>query len=360
MNNRILYIEDLVAGSGTIKHELESKGFEVTVLLPDLFTAIEEAKHYNLILIDYRLTAEKGMFDAPTFAQPIRTPKAPSHSDIPIVLVSSESIISDFYSDPTSHDLFDLALPKGELLGNVNRYALRFKSLIDAYDKIQKLKFESEELLGLEISGKELVDFRALETLGDYQHQGNVFTYSSFVLKELVRSIGTLIGEDVLAARLGVDQSSKDWSVLKEQMKPIQYAGIYSEAYPRWWGQGLLAQWTSLTGSESSLRRATAEERVALLHASTGLDLRPVAMTKYATSSCYWTICVETRKAIDPSDGIELTRRRAWPWQEPHYVSLEDAIEPKEVGTDGKHKRWKHFSTEGKKRLTEIRKSFEA
>lgn len=359
MNNRVLYIEDLEPDS--IRHDLETQGFEVTAVAPTDFNAtLEEVKHHELLLIDYRLTAGEGKVDAPTFAQAIRTPTGPTHSNIPIVLISSESIISAFWKDPTSHDLFDLVLPKEELLQNLERSARRFKSLIETYARILKLNFASEALLGLTSSSSEFVDFRALEVLEDYQHKGNVFTYSSFVLKELVRSIGTLIGEDVLAARLGVDQSSKGWPELRDRFKPIQYSGIFADAYPRWWAQGLLPQWSLLAETESSLRRSSAEERVALLQKATGLDLRPQGITKYATSHCFWTICVETKKAIDPSDGIELTRRRPWPWQEPHYVSLEAAIEPMVVGADGKPKMWKQFTVEGKRRLTEIRKSFKA
>ena len=104
---KLLYIEDQPADS--IKDDLSRQGFLVDVDNADDFqSAISKigASNFDAYLMDFRLTANKGIVDAPTYASTIRT-FGRNHKNKPIVLISNERNLSEFENDFTSQDLFD-------------------------------------------------------------------------------------------------------------------------------------------------------------------------------------------------------------------------------------------------------------
>ena len=90
MSYKILYIEDLPTGS--IQNDLERCGLEVAVNNADDFdNTLSDIvdNEYDAFVMDFRLTANTGRVDAPTFASTIRT-NGRNHKKCPIILISSE------------------------------------------------------------------------------------------------------------------------------------------------------------------------------------------------------------------------------------------------------------------------------
>lgn len=326
MAYKILYIEDLDPGS--IIHDLTSQGFEVTHYKPESFEAtIQEVNGYDLLLFDFRLTESTAIFDAPTIAQTLRTINSEKHKDIPIVLISSEAKISDYYKDFTSQDLFDLSMTKDTLLKNLGKYSARFNSLIEAYQTIPGEKFDVLKILGLP-EAPDSLNYKIVEKLNRDMFKNDVFAFSSFILKNLIQSIGPLIGEDVLSARLGVSKKSEGWENLKSHFDNFKYQGIFSGSYNRWWSDGLIEWWKNHNEGINSLRRINAEQRMQIISEITKLSLSVQELTKYAKSTNYWTICKETHLPIDPSDGLELIKHDLYDWQEKEYLSVQAGLNP--------------------------------
>lgn len=356
MAYKILYIEDLDPGS--IIHDLEQNDFKVDYHNPSVFEeTINAITGYDLILFDFRLTESKAIFDAPTIAQTLRTLNSKYHMDIPMVLISSEPNICDYYKDLTSQDLFDLSLTKGTLLKNLTKYSKRFNSFISAYKTIKTKKFNVQEILKIDEERFKNLDYRVIEKLNDPIHSIDVFAFSSFIIKNLIQSFGVLFGEDILSARLGVSKKSNDWVDLKELFDDFKYKGVFSDSYNRWWSDGLIDWWKSKNKGENNLRKLNAEQRVAKLKEITGLDLMVQPKTKYAKSSSFWTICKETSLPIDPIDGLELLKKDLLPWQETEYLSIQAGLEPQKYNANGEPFYLNYLKPIELKRLKSIAKS---
>ncbi|WP_417611460.1 hypothetical protein [Owenweeksia hongkongensis] len=327
MAYKILYIEDLEPGS--IIHELTSYGFEVKHHMPKVFEeTIKAVNGYDLLLFDFRLTETTAIFDAPTIAQTLRTINSDNHRDIPIVLISSETKISDYYKDPTSQDLFDLSLTKDNLLRNVGKYAKRFESLIKAYVTIKEEKFDVFKVLNVPDKQIERMDYRIVEKLKRDTFNDNIFAFSGYILNNLIQTIGPLFGEDVLSARLGISKKSNDWEKLKSHFDGFKYKGIFSDSYNRWWSSGLIDWWKKYNDGVNNLRRLNSGQRLARLKEITDLSLIVQEPTKHAKSTSYWTICKESHQPIDPIDGLELNKKELLGWQEKEYLSIKAALNP--------------------------------
>lgn len=354
MDYNIVYVEDLDPGS--IVHDLSRMGFNVTHHSPEDFEeTIKEVAEFDLLLLDFRLTAGKAKFDAPSIAQTIRTINSTTHKDVPIVLISSEGNIKDYYRDFTSQDLFDISLTKSDLLRNLEKYSHRFKGLVSAYKLIGDLKFNVEKILA--VPSQIQLDYRIIINLTNEIRSKDIYAFSSFVLNQIITSVGVLIGEDVLSSRLGVSKNSQDWEKLKELLEHVKYKGVFSSSYNRWWSEGVMNWWKEIDLNKHSLRRLTAEQRVKVISEKTKLNLSPVAKTNYAKSSSFWTICKETSLPIDPIDGLELDIKIQMPWQEKEYLSLQAAVEPKKFDAQSKPYFHKYLKPSELKRLSEFRKN---
>jgi hypothetical protein len=353
MGFKILYVEDLKPD--TYISELEARGFSVTHVDPDKFEDLIRAiDSYQLLLLDFRLTSKTAIFDAPTIAQTLRTKNSKNHLDIPIVLLSNEKKISDYYKDLTSQDLFDFSIAKDHFLGNVDKYSIRFQSLISAYDQVKKNNFNINSTLGISQEQSAQLDYRIKEKLKNDVFGDDIFAFSSFILNNLIKSIGPLIGEDVISARLGISKSSPDWQALISLFSKFKYSGIFSDSYNRWWSEELLRWWQVTSDGKSNLRRLNAEQRFDAIKKITKLDLILQPKLDYAKSSSFWTICQDTKRPIDPADGLELNRRELLAWQEAEYISVKAALSPDTYDAQSQPLFLKYIKPQDKKRLSEL------
>jgi hypothetical protein len=351
MAYKVLYIED--ENPSSIVANLEaSKDFKVTTWNPDSIEGIsDQMKDIDLLILDFRLTYSKTIVDGPAFAQAIRTKESDIHKNTPIVLFSVEGNITDYYKDYTSQDLFDFSVPKGEYLKNSEKYNTRLLSVINAYKKIKDSKNDLSQILNIEPKFKEdNLDYRIEFSLENKLYSEDTYAFSSFILQNMIRSVGILIGEDILSARLGVSKDSEDWSSLLSEIELFKYMGVFSKAYNRWWAKSISEWFKSNDKNKRSLRRLNAEDRTKAIKEITGLlRLEPLSQIKKsnysAISSKFWTICKETKLPIDYVDGFELYERDLLEWQEPEYVSF--------LGKSSK-KFSKYIKPNDKKRIIDI------
>lgn len=329
MAYKILYIED--QNADTIKADLIDFGFEVDVNNADDFeTVIDQfANQYDAFIIDYRLTDNRGRFDAPSYAQTLRTKtKKIVHKDAPIILISNEVNFVEIFNDFTSKDLFDFTVTKEDFRKDLAKYAKKITAYINAYDKISSAQFNLNKILAFDSNIKldSKLDYRFIDMITNDRFNGNIYKYCLLVADSLLSAIGPLIGEDILSSRLGVSKDSKDWKILLEKMDQFKYKGILSDYYDRWWMEDILNWWSEISEGKS-LRRLTSVERTNFLKIYLSLDLTPINPVEFCNSYNFWSICMETKMPIDPSEGYIIQRKDLKPWQEPEYISLKAALE---------------------------------
>ncbi|MCH2199821.1 MAG: hypothetical protein MK081_13665 [Flavobacteriales bacterium] len=325
MTYKILYIEDLNPDS--IMQELSKEpSFDVVHWKPDTIEDIDtKIADVNAIVMDFRLTEGETKLDGSSYAQAIRTIGSDIHKNLPIVLFSDEDKITDYYKDFTSQDLFDFSIPKDSFRANPEKYNTRILSLLNAYRKIEDDNRDLAKILG--VNDVTEIDYRIDFTLMKETYAEDVYPYSRFILQNMIRSIGLLIGEDILSARLGISKDSGNWEDLKAHLEEFKYTGIFSDSYNRWWAKDISNWFNSKSENNSSLRRLAASERCEAIKKITGLsELDPLTQIDErgykAKSSKFWTICKATHRAIDYSDGFELYLRDLKPWQEPEFISF--------------------------------------
>ncbi len=325
MSYNILYIEDENAKS--IKTDIESNGINVTTLQPSGFEndlASIYLMGYDAYLMDFRLTAGKGKVDAPTFATTLRT-DGNNQRKVPIIMISTEKNLPLFENDFTSQDLFDIVIGKDAFRKEHQKYTNRIKNLIDAYRIVSASEFDLLNILKIE--NRDVLDYRFMSLLDKFASRKDVYGYLRTISNSLIRAIGPLIGPDVLAARFGIDRTCADFQILLStpEFASCKYQGVLSQTYDRWWFDKLQELWN--TFASSSLRRTVAKDRVEILNKKFSLSLTYAIPMKMAISSTFWTICHESKRPLDPSDGFQFRNRHIDEWLEPEYISLISALE---------------------------------
>lgn len=330
---KLLYIEDLDPSS--IASDLKNEGFDIKTINPGTFEAlIGEINNleFQCVLLDFRLTQGEGkaIFDAPTIAQTLRTRSANSNKHFPIVLISTEKTISSFYEDFTSTDLFDLSIPKETLQKELSKYCNRIKDFIESYNIIKNRNFDLPEILGISKDYYAKLDYRFSEKVQDDYLKTNTYKISRLIHNTLIRSIGLLIGEDILSARLGVQKKSQGWEKLKAAFPGAKYTGIFSSTYHRWWPkevERILSEEMKI----KNYRSLDALKRVENLNKLGFTELVPLKQLQFATSTNFWTICKELQSPIDPIDGLELRPNEFIPWQDKEYISILAAMQTSDL-----------------------------
>ena len=209
-----------------------------------------------------------------------------------------------------------------------DKYSKIIIDLIESYRSIISESYNTARLLNIE--NTDYLDYRFIEVLETFRKQNNPYGYCRTIFYSLIRSIGILVGEDVLAARLGVDKSCEDFNILKERLESCRYRGILSKAYDRLWFDQILFIWKEMSGGKS-LRRMKAADRVNIINNNFGLNLQPAKPIKFASSSTFWTICSKELKPLDPNEGYIYNDKVIDVWQEPEYISLYSALEYPEL-----------------------------
>ncbi|KFC35506.1 hypothetical protein HZQ67_04085 [Elizabethkingia anophelis] len=327
MAYKLYYIEDLESESR--KSDLENLKFQVEQYDPErnINAVVDKINTYDpdAIIMDYRLNngRECVYYDAPTIAATLRNKHRNNYKEIPIILISNEGKIADFYKDFLNQDLFDYAIEKQVLNNKKLFFKERIVSYIESYVKIKNFNFDILKILGLEQEHAFLLHSLILKKLEP--KKGQIYEYSRFINDNLIYAIGTLIGEDIVAARLGIDKSSEDWPKLLNMLNDSKYEGIFKDSHNRWWSEKIEIWWSNVFGT-NNLRRLNANERVDLLTGKFKLNLKTATPTKLSKSTKFWTICKGNNNPIDPFDGIQIIKKDYKPWQEKEYFSKDYAL----------------------------------
>jgi hypothetical protein len=337
----ILYIEDLVSDSR--KSDLEKFGFKVHEFQPttDLNSLLDflNSNEIHIILMDYRLGKGENAvpYDAPTLASTLRTKQNKKDQEKPIILISNENLIADFYKDFLNHDLFDYAVDKTSFSSSIELYGKRLISYYNSYEIILKNNFNLHAIL--DIVGKEhlvpnsfikhienkSIMLNSVTNQLEKVEEGLVYEYSRIINDTVIYSIGMLIGEDVLSARLGVSKESNEWEALKSILEFSKYKGIFSDTHNRWWALEI-ENWFKSISNGKSLRSLTSTERIEIIREHLKLDLKELDLPKFCNSKKFWTICKGSKVQIDPFEGISIKKKTYYDWQEKELFSREYAL----------------------------------
>ena len=324
MAYKILYVED--QSSESRENDLENLGYIVESYDPpkDLGESIAKVREsIDALVLDYRLTKGKNSicFDAPTIAQTLRSKHSESMLELPIILMSNENEITSYYKDFTSQDLFDFVISKKNFSDNKQGFSQKLNSFIQTYEKIKSVSFDLSKLL--DIHSEDGISISPLLCSKFSAKKGDVFAYSNLIYRDLISSIGLLIGDDILSARLGISKDSKDWEKVLESLKECHYNGVFSDHVSRWWMPKVDIWWKETIKSTKPLRHLNALERVEIIKANLSLDdVLPCKKSTLSNSSNFWTICQYSKQPLDPFDGIELIKDYS-PWQEKEYLSID-------------------------------------
>ncbi|MFT7158197.1 MAG: hypothetical protein ACI8Q1_003226 [Parvicella sp.] len=328
---KILYLDDEKDDlTKPIVKKLElTKKLKVTLCKPDSYeneivNLEKELNSYDGILLDLQLDGEQEngnrvRYQAPTLAQSIRTMATEGKiGDMPIILCSTESRIKETYDkDFTSHNLFDWTFLKAEI---DNETIDKIICLCEGYNVVNNNKSDFNKILNrksTEIDDRILSRFMSKKVIPPTHEIARV------LFKDLVQPIGSLIDENILAARLGVEKDkSSDWGKLIDAFNEVKYLGVFSGCWQRWWSDLVLDKFEEMTGQ--SLSTLNALERVTALKTNLKIEgIIEATPDKLNSSSDFWTICQVTLSPLDPFEGYRINmREEPKPWQEYSYVSL--------------------------------------
>lgn len=349
MAYKFLYIDDEKqnAVSGTLrglelKNEIIVKQVRPRGDFEKEITYLKDVgKHFSGLILDLNLKEipdELGNtveYSGTLLAQTIRE----SGQELPIVLFSATDKINNSL-DFTGKDLFDIIQKKEQV--DYSEFISKLKSLVDGYEDLtRKAKSVWWQILQLHEDENKILSKSFIQDLKknlDKEPNKSAHYISQFILRELIEKEGLLISENILAIRLGVDikaSKKEDWDAIKQWLisGKVDYSGLFSLGWPRWWHHRLLEIWKKYFPKNSDLRGLTAEDRVELINDSgliTG-KLIPIEKQPKSKHETFWTICVKSLNdgdiiGIDPADGFMMNSHNNYHWQDKAYMSIDKAL----------------------------------
>ena len=297
----------------------------------------KEERNFDGLILDLKLDDLpndhhiRAGFRGTSLAQEIRTrQKEGTLKSFPIVLFSANDKVQ-LALESLGQDLFDIFIDKSNINSDSFRlYTPRLISLAEGYISMQKTREESKTLA----IDKSLLDSRFSAVFTELCNSP-IHVHAKFLISELIEKQGLLIDEEVLAARLGIDMyQSKDWDQLKSNLSPMQYKGVFSGGWMRWWMPLIDKWWNDSIGADFSLRSSSATHRVKKIKESLQLEHLSVAQKiDKSNSDEFWTTCKGYSRPLDPVDGLLVQGQdNLYPWQEPIYVSIDAALKRKNKG----------------------------
>jgi len=280
------------------------QGLNVTFEKPrELLTQAQQIweRQPDLVALDYRLNDTQNQqslnYKAGALAQQLRDCVMESVTlDFPIILVSNKDDINAFFDNVTANNLFDHCFSKEELGHSSNTSSRIILSLVAGYKQLIKKWNHPERwstLLGLSDSEKIRVGYQAIRELDQLKAPHQV---ARDILHYVIDRPGLLLDQDNVLAELGIAKAGKDVDTLLEILHQnfVQYTGIFSEGWTRWWSHRL-EEWGKALCDEH-LGNLTARQRVSCLNKKLALNLSPAksrwenhsdALFAFACDSCH-------------------------------------------------------------------------
>lgn len=343
---RWIFVDDVPDAAQAFADRLsKDTGLTVEVIGPE--TAKAEVLSGKLVphgvLMDVDLSAAPGENGTgPGIAQDIRVKqKARAISEFPVVRFAAIAPVEkNLKGDPASDDLFDLKIQKEALTKEGGWVVEQLHGLLEIYSALaEESPDESTFLKFLDISpdrwarvGHVGLQSRVLTGLQAAPHVA-----AGSLLRDFLLPAGLLIGEDLLAIRLGIDarQSAEEWFALRESL-PFRYTGVASSRFVRWWARDLETWWLEAFKGVSPLASLTSVERVNVLTGGQAAKkLTPLTLPNGSAGSKPWRLCslVAEREPkellpIDPLESVRFMPRTDLPaWVDPQYAALGPALQ---------------------------------
>lgn len=288
----------------------------------DFNVQIDFFDHHSLsgLILDLRLSDKtNARYRGTTLAQQIRTSqKEGTLRSFPIILFSANDNLQKSM-ELSDYNLFDYCFDKDDNDDDATIESNKLKLIAIAKAYETSFSFDS---LGINES---YLDERLVYEFKKVSNQPkNVVV--KFLITQILEKQGVLIDESVLFARLGVDRfqiSDDDVALIKKKLSTIEYTGILSEGWKRWWAPKLEELWETEIEKGTYLRSISAKHRVEKFSQFFGIEQLPIRnRIPMANSDRFWTVCKDSHLPLDPVDGFLIQGQDSfYPWQEKEYVS---------------------------------------
>jgi hypothetical protein len=308
--------------------------------IADILNAITAGTAHG-VLLDYRLDENATVFSidatpsktkqlvpvsytADSLIQELRRRSVENREQsFPVVLWSNAERLEEFHAlDPDYRQHYDHVLDK-EKLGEPAQIALILIALVNGYAAIRAKGAKSaavspflqppEGALAVSVDAY----FKQIYPKGGFPYQSALF-----IIHQLLRADGPLIGLPMLQALLAVDVALLDTKKAREFLNMFRYAGVFSEGYLRWWKVPLLAHLDSLAESPGGWLKLNATQRAAAL--SKHLKLRglvPFEPIQPDYSTTYETYCAHSKRPINRMNGYALFDNSPRVWKDIRFIS---------------------------------------
>ena len=325
---------------------------EMEVIIPEIKKDFSEKK-IDGIIFDLRfeekpVNGKKLLYRGTALAQELRTESSEDGNlnlDFPIVLLSSETNLLRYNSDYSSHDLFDLVLSKDKYninSDNIKVIKKRIVSLANGYKLIKENKNVNliHKIIGLPKDDVSLIYPKFIYSLQQLIDKP-IHVIARFLKNKLVEPQGLLIERDVLMARLGIDEANSNPESIKElfenRLNSFKYSGTFSEGWERYWMDLVSRWWDEEVNSHKPINAFPASKRVEQITEKTKISgLKVANPIKAGFSEYFWTVCILSRKPLDPINGFitisqydpinkfPLMAENSEPWLDKNYVTKDE------------------------------------
>lgn len=337
--NKYLYIDDeencktLTDGfndAGII--EVEQLQMERQMTIDSVLSIIRACwDNFDGFIFDLRLNgdgANRIEYSASTIAQSLRTLCVETGMrDKPFVLCSTDEKLMGVNSkDSTSRDLYDEVFSKNFDI-DVEVTSSHLHCLAESYKWLADNSFSPLQILNRTV----IEDASLIDAIEGCTSRPNAII--RFLLKELFGHPGLLIDKYILAARLGIDldKSGQAFNSLSDLLyNDFGYKGVLCD-YNRYFWSSDVIRWFEKASGNRSLPMMPAENRVAIVCKTTGIEglvsAKPIA---HDSSTLYWSVCEATHQPLDPMEAFAILEDSSLnSWQEPRYISFSSLVEHK-------------------------------
>lgn len=265
--------------------------------------------------------------------------------DFAIVLVSNEVKLEAFYApDKTAHDLFDMVYSKEFVTQSRDRVRAELRALSAAYLYLRDLKQNYPPMVILNAGEAERDQILTQEITASFSIASAPHIVSKYVLRNIIERPGLLLNDADAAAALGIEVASFEQLVPHLAEIGLDYRGIFSDGWPRWWA-GRIEDWgAGIVGT--SLFSLTAQQRAERFSAHFGISLQPAPspwngslteVISFACASCNRPTELRRSLAAFEAKVPRYAKRRRICWdciqtdrylEEPHAYLIEESDEP--------------------------------
>lgn len=306
---------------------------------------------FDLRLEEKPVNGKKHLYRGTALAQELRTESSEDGSqslDFPIILLSSETNLLKYNSDYSSHDLFDLVLSKNKFndnnSDNIKIIKKRLVSLAKGYKSIKENKNVNsiDKIIGLPKDDISLIYPKFIYSLQQLIDKP-IHVIARFLKNKLVEPQGILIERDVLMARLGIDEANSNPESIKvlfeTKLNGFKYSGAFSEGWERYWMDLVFRWWDLEVNSHKPINAFPASKRVEQIIDKVKISgLKAAKPIKTGFSEYFWTVCILSRKPLDPINGFitisqydpinkfPIMAENSEPWLDKNYVTKDEYI----------------------------------